>query len=165
MRCVRFWLSLICLFLVVNGCSPLKAPTVVKYDTIESYRYVYIIPTKEFTSSVKNAYGNNNSLYSNSVAKSVNPSDVIAGILMKEGYVVLPGLRHDLVDETLIVNYGESGRRNKVLGYTIEVTIQFVSAKDRNLIGYCTAEGQGETEVDDIRKAISRALASMFSKN
>lgn len=164
MKCVKFWLSLICLVLVVNGCSPLKAPTVVKYDTIESYRYVYIIPTKEFTSSVKSAYGNNNSLYSNSVAKSVNPSDVIAGILMKEGYMVLPVLRQDLVDETLIVNYGESGRRNKGLGYTIEVTIQFVSAKDRKLVGYCTAEGQGETEVDDIRKAINRALASMFSE-
>ena len=48
------------------------------------------------------------------------------------------------------------------LGYTIEVTIQFSSAKTNEMICSCTAEGQGETEADDIRQAIRRALTSLF---
>ena len=48
-------------------------------------------------------------------------------------------------------------------GYTIEVTIQFVSAKSNELISSCTAEGQGQTEADDIRQAITRCLSALFS--
>ncbi|KDS29372.1 hypothetical protein M097_1388 [Phocaeicola vulgatus str. 3775 SL(B) 10 (iv)] len=87
---------------------------------------------------------------------------MIAGILIKQGYIILPELKSELANETLIVNYGESGRRNRGLGYTIEVTIQFSSAKTNEMICSCTAEGQGETEADDIRQAIRRALSSLF---
>ena len=73
-------------------------------------------------------------------------------------------LKPELADKTVIVNYGESGRRSLNLGYTIEVTIQFVSYKSNELICTCTAEGQGETEADDIRKAINRALTALFGK-
>lgn len=68
-------------------------------------------------------------------------------------------------NETLIVNYGESGRRGTGLGsYAIEVTIQFISASTKNQICSCTAEGRGETEADDIRKAINSCLKALFSK-
>ena len=96
--------------------------------------------------------------------KSVNPSDVITGILLKEGFIRLPELKPELTDETIIVNYGESGKRNRGLGYTIEVTIQFISAKSHTQICSCTAEGQGETEADDIRQAITRCLSGLLSK-
>ena len=62
------------------------------------------------------------------------------------------------------MNYGESGKRNRGLGYTIEVTIQFISAKTHAPICSCTAEGQGETEADDIREAITRCLSGLLSK-
>jgi len=62
------------------------------------------------------------------------------------------------------VNYGESGRRNVAFGYTIEVTIQFISAKSHTLLSSCTAEGIGDTEADDIRKAITRCLTGLFPK-
>lgn len=62
----------------------------------------------------------------------------------------------------MIVNFGESGRRNVNLGYSIEVTIQFLNAKTLNPIVVCTAEGQGSTEADDIRIAINRALGPLF---
>ena len=104
-------------------------------------------------------------IYGSSTTKSVNPSDVIAGVLIKEGLIILPELKSELSNETLIVNYGESGRRNRGLGYTIEVTIQFISAETKQMICSCTAEGQGETEADDIRQAIRRALDGLFSKN
>ena len=62
----------------------------------------------------------------------------------------------------MVVNYGESGRRNVNLGYSIEVTIQFTNAETQNPIVICVAEGQGSTEADDIRKAINRALEPLF---
>ena len=67
-----------------------------------------------------------------------------------------------LADKTLIVSYGETDRRYRGLGYTIEVTLQFVSAKSHEMVCSCTAEGQGETEADDIRMAIQRAISGLF---
>ena len=89
---------------------------------------------------------------------------MITGILTKKGFIRLPELKSELKNETLIVNYGESGRRNRGLGYTIEVTIQLISAKSSELISSCSAEGQGETEADDIRQAITRCLSALLNK-
>jgi hypothetical protein len=50
-------------------------------------------------------------------------------------------------------------------GYTIEVTIQFVSAKTNSLVCSCTAEGIGSTEADDIREAITRCLDKLIEKD
>ena len=116
------------------------------------------------TSSLSNTYGGNYGSYGTSTIKSVNPSDVIAGILLKEDFIILPEIKPELADNTIIVNFGESGTRNRGLGYTIEVTIQFISAKTTNKICSCSAEGQGETEADDIRQAITRCLSSLLAK-
>lgn len=149
--------------LLFSGCGSLKAPSIHQFDSIEGYRYVYITPTAELTSSTGVAYAVGNGLYGNS-SKTINPSDVISGIFLKNGFIRLPELKPDLSDQTIVVNYGESGRRNKGLGYTIEVTIQILSAKTNEPICICTAEGQGETEADDIRIAINRALTPLFEK-
>lgn len=145
----------------VSSCASLKPPTVIKNSTIENYKYIFISPTTSLTSSSGATIGGQ--YYSSS--KSVNPSDVITGILSKEGFIRLPEVKPELINETLIVNYGESGKRNTGLGgYTIEVTIQFISAKSNTLICSCTAEGQGETEADDIRQAITRCLSGLLTK-
>lgn len=81
------------------------------------FKYAYISPTKELTSSTGSTYGGQYGIYGSSTTKSVNPSDVIAGILIQKGYVILPDLSPELAKETLIINYGESGRRNRGLGY------------------------------------------------
>ena len=154
----------ICIILLMNACAPLRAPVVVKNSPIEMFKYAYISPTKELTSSTGSTYGGQYGIYGSSTTKSVNPSDVIAGILIQNGYVILPELNPELAKETLIVNYGESGRRNRGLGYTIEVTIQFISAYTHEVFCSCTAEGQGSTEADDIRQAIKRALDGLFAK-
>jgi len=155
-------IAIINLFLI-SSCGSLKAPTIHQFNSIEGYRYVYITPTAELTSSTGVAYAVGNGLYGNS-SKTINPSDVISGIFLKNGFIRLPELKPDLSDQTIVVNYGESGRRNKGLGYTIEVTIQILSAKTNEPICICTAEGQGETEADDIRIAINRALTPLFEK-
>ncbi len=154
----------ICIILSMNACAPLRTPVIVKNSPIEMFKYVYISPTKELTSSTGSTYGGQYGIYGSSTTKSVNPCDVIAGILIQKGYVILPELNSELTKETLIVNYGESGRRNRGLGYTIEVTIQFISAYTHEIICSCTAEGQGSTEADDIRQAIMRALDGLFAK-
>ena len=117
------------------------------------------------TSGSSGIYGGKYGLYGGGSTKTINPSDVISGIMLKQGYIRLPELNPEVLDKTLIVNYGESGRRNVNLGYSIEVTIQFLSARTNMPVCICTAEGQGSTEADDIRIAINRALAPLFKGN
>ena len=96
------------------------------------------------------------------MSKAVNPGDVIEGILLKKGYISLDSLRPEFLDETLIVKYGESGKRKVGLGgYTLEVTIYFYSARSYEAVYSCTAEGIGQTEADDIREAITRCLSGL----
>jgi hypothetical protein len=157
---------LLILSLITFGCSflrpaKLRPATITKNGSLDTFKFFYITPTTSLTSSsgatISGQY------YSSS--KTVNPSDVITGILTKERLIRLPELKPDLTDETLIVNYGESGRRNTGLGgYTIEVTIQFISAKTSTFVCSCTAEGQGSTEADDIRQAITRCLNELTPK-
>ena len=113
----------ICIILLMNACAPLRAPVVVKNSPIEKFKYAYISPTKELTSSTGSTYGGQYGIYGSSTTKSVNPSDVIAGILIQKGYVILPELNPELAKETLIVNYGESGRRNRGLGDPIHIGV------------------------------------------
>ncbi|MBU2915863.1 hypothetical protein [Reichenbachiella agariperforans] len=142
----------------LSACA-LKPATSTKNGDVRDYKYAYISQTNSLTSSTGVSVDGN--YYSTS--KSVNPRDIISGILAKEGFVLLTELRKEKASETLIVNYGESGRRNTGMGsYAIEVTIQFISSESSELISSCTAEGRGETEADDIRKAISRCLNALI---
>lgn len=59
--------------------------------------------------------------------------------------------------------YGVYGGTTK--STSIEVTIQFISAATQKPICSSTAEGQGETEADDVRKAIQRAFEPLFKSN
>ena len=146
--------------LTIIGCASLKPATAIKNGEIKDYKYIYISQTKSLTSSTGASI--NGQYYSTS--KSVNPRDVITGILAKQGYILIPELKDEISSETLIINYGESGRRSTGLGgYTIEVTIQFISSSKNLLICSCTAEGQGSTEADDIREAITRCLNKVIS--
>jgi len=157
------FLAILVTTIYLNSCAILRPPTITKNEPIENYRYIYISHTSSLTSSSGALYGGQ--YYSSS--KSVNPSDVITGILTKEGFIRLPEIKPELNDQTIIVNYGESGKRNIVGGlggYTIGVTIQFISANSHTLICSCTAEGQGATEADDIRKAITRCLSGLLPK-
>ncbi len=83
--------------------------------------------------------------------------------MIKKGFTQIPNISPEIAAKTLIINYGESGRRNVGLGYTIEVTIQFLSAKTHEIVCISTAEGLGSTEADDIRIAINRALDKVFT--
>ena len=163
MKTIKFF-AIIFLSVLVSNCSPLKPPTITKNDSIEKYKYVFVTPTSSLTSTSGNVYGGRYSAYGSTNTKTVNPSDIIKGSLLKNGFIILPELKNEFAEETLIINYGESGRRNRGMGYTIEVTIQFISAKSNMPVSSCSAEGQGETEADDIRIAINRCLSGLLEK-
>ena len=74
----------------------------------------------------------------------------------------MPEIKNDLAEKTMIINYGETGRRPAGLGYTIEITLQILSAKTNEVLCVVTGEGQGETEADDIRIAINRCLEELY---
>jgi len=156
-------LAIFILSILLFGCTVLNPVSVIKNSSPKNFKYVYISPTSSLTSSSGSLYGGAYGVYGGTTSKSVNPADVIFGILAKKGFIRLQELKSELSDETIIVNYGESGKRSTGLGgYTIEVTIQFISAKSNELISSCTAEGQGTTEADDIRQAITRCLTTLF---
>lgn len=158
MKTISF-LAIFIASIFMSSCVSLKPPMTTKNETTDNYKYIFISPTNSLTSGSGATYAGQ--YYTSS--KTVNPSDVIAGILSKQKFIRLPELKPELTDETLIVNYGESGRRSVGFGYTIEVTINFISAKNYKEVCSCTAEGIGSTEADDIRKAITRCLDGLFS--
>ncbi len=156
-----------CMFLLLvgcmfGGCASMRPPVVHTFDdSINNYRYFYVSPTGDYTSS-SGVYGNQYGVYGG-ITNSINPATIISGILFKNGFIQVNEITPENAKETMIVNFGESGRRNVNLGYSIEVTIQFISADTQRPICTCTAEGQGSTEADDVRKAIQRALDPLFN--
>lgn len=69
---------ILCYFLI--SCSSVKPATITKNDDLKKYKYVYVSPTNSLTSSSGTSI--NGQYYSST--KSVNPNDVITGILSKE---------------------------------------------------------------------------------
>jgi len=154
----------VCLAAVVTlffSCSPkLLPPKVERNSGLEGYSYAVVPSTGTKNSTLTSIYNG----YGGSTSQSANPRDIIAGALLKKGYTILPEVNSEQIDKTFIVNYGESGKRKTGLGgYTLEVTISFVSAKSYKPLCSCVAEGQGSTEADDIRIAISRCLNSLLN--
>ncbi len=143
--------------ITISSCVSMKEPTITKSQLLEGYKYAYLPQAGGVSSESGDVYKGNYSM-------SGYPGDVISGVLLKSGFIMLPQLKEELLDETVIVNYGQSGKRqvaNGVLGRTLEVTIKLVSASDYKEIYACTAEGKGATEADEIRVAITRCLMGM----
>lgn len=92
----------------------------------------------------------------------MTPSEVIAGYFMKKGFVMIPEINEDQKAQTIMIAYGESGRKNYFLTYSIEVTLQLLDATTYELICISTAEGMGATETDDVRKATIKCLDAIF---
>lgn len=158
-------LILICLgVFFISGCVVLKPVEAKRLGDISAYQFVFISPTQTLSSDTGGGYigyGTSGG-FSYMASKSINPADVISGILMKKGFVIIENITNPT--QTLIVKYGQSDKR-EVLGglggYTLEVSIQILDAKTQEPLFLCTAEGQGSTETDDIREAITRCLQEL----
>ena len=162
MKALKF-IALSMLMLLINSCAVTLKPVTYNGNTsLIGYKYAYITPTSGLSSSSGGVYGNAYGVYGSTISKSINPADVISGILMKNGFTLIPELDDELKDRTIIINYGETGRRNVFWGYTIEITLQILSADTLEVLCTTTAEGMGSTEADDIRIAITRAMEAIF---
>lgn len=163
MKCRK--LLIITLFcILINACAVLQEPIIKKSEPIDKYQYVVIPQTDSKVSGSGAVFGGQYGVYGSSTSKEVNPSAIIEGVLLKKGLISVSEISPDILDKTLIVRYGESGRRDVaggLGGYTLEVTIIFISAETNDTVYFCTAEGQGETEADDIRQAITRCLSGL----
>lgn len=149
---------------ILTGCGVLKVPTADVKGNVYRYNYVYVIPTSGVTSS-SGVYGNQYGVYGGST-KTVNPSEVISGYLMKKGYTTLPSVDPNLAENTMIVSYGYTGRRLlSLFSYASCVMIQFRDAKTHELVATCEGEGCGEDETADILQAIYSALGVIFTPN
>ena len=156
---INFCLAL--LVALLFSCSPKLLPTKVeRIAGLDGYLYAIVPTTGTKNSTLTSIYNG----YGGSTSQSANPRDIIAGALLKKGYIILPEVNNEYIDKTFVVNYGESGKRKTGLGgYTLEVTISFVSAKNYKALCSCVAEGQGSTEADDIRIAITWCLGSLLN--
>lgn len=47
----------VCGVLMLGACDPLRTPVIVKHAPVEMFKYAYISPTKELTSSTGGTYG------------------------------------------------------------------------------------------------------------
>lgn len=163
MKSLRHILILLSISLALASCGVPRYATITSKPDLSKYKYVYITPTSEKTSVTGGTYGNQYGVYGSTSSKSITPSDVIAGYFMKQGFVRIPEINETQKSQTIVVNYGESGRKNYGLGaYSIEVTIQLLDATTYELICSSTAEGMGETETDDVRKATIKCLDAIF---
>ena len=152
--------------LMLTGCGS-SALLPVKMDSrqsLDGYKYFYMIPTGDKSGTTGAVFGNVYGTYGTTQQKSTNPADVISGFLIKQGYIRFAESPGQNPEETFIVNYGESGKRELGLlqGYTLEATIQFISATTNEVLCTVSGEGKGETEADDIRIAINCCLQEVF---
>ena len=162
MKSLRHILILLSISLGLASCGVPRYATITSKPDLSKYKYVYITPTSEKTSVTGRTYGNQYSVFGSTSSKSISPSDVIAGSFMKHGFVRIPEIKDAQKAQTLVVNFGESGKKNHVLGYSIEVTIQLLDAATYELLCSTTAEGMGETETDDVREATIKCLNAIF---
>jgi hypothetical protein len=162
MKRLKLFLAIIAGALITSCGVTLMAPTVNITVPLNGYKYFYVTPTEEKSSTSGYVYNG----IGGSTTHSVNPADIITGCLVKRGYTRVPELKEENLDRTFVVNYGETGRRQASLfAYTIEVTLQFIAADTHEVLCVSTAEGCGETESDDVRLVINRAIEAVFSEN
>ena len=155
MKIIKYLLTTMISF-SISACAVLQEPIIEKHETIDKYQYA-VIPATSTGGVFSGHYG----VYGTPTGKAIDPSAVIEGILLKKGLTSVNEIQPEILDQTLIVKYGESGRRDVAGGfggYTLEVTIVLISAKSNNRVYSCTAEGQGS---DDIREAITRCLSGL----
>lgn len=164
MKKLRLVLGALVALVTMSSCTHLGAVQIKEYEKLDDFTHFYIIPTSSFSSTKGSTFGDSEDVYGYTSSRTVNPSDMIAGYLTKQGFVRLAEVSPELSDKTLIVSFGESNRRETFFFHVFEVTLQFLSAKTNLPVCVCTAEGEADNESEAVRHAISRCLDTVFAK-
>ena len=168
MKKVIFYIAIVFAFTSCISTHYLYTPIVQLDGNLQDYKYVYVMPTSPVISSSGIFMGMSLSQHiakSNIIGapiKTVAPSEIISGYMMKKGYTPLPSPSDDLANETLLVSYGYIGRRSMRFSYASRIIIQMIDAKTHQLVASCEAEGCGNDETDDILQAIQDGLNAIF---
>ena len=91
------------LFCIITLCScskKLLPPTVEAKESIRNYKYAYVTGTDPLVTGSGTMVSG---IYLSSQS-SANPKDIITGRLVKEGFVILPELKEELLEETIITD-------------------------------------------------------------
>lgn len=83
MNMIKKVFLVVCSIFMLESCALLRLPVIVRNAPMETFKYVYIYPTKELISGSVGTYSGQYGIYGTSTTKSVNLSDVIAGALIK----------------------------------------------------------------------------------
>lgn len=152
----------------LGGCAtatlpPLPPPTSTQSIDIARYRFVVI----EATPAVSSIAARNGDLYT----QEINPANLIEGLLLKKGLVRVATVASDSQEQTLILRWGISGRRDINYGGIYkyfynsgsvpEVTMLLQDAHSKQSAYKCSAEGLGKTDADDIQMAITSCLSGL----
>lgn len=157
MKQIKYTVLLVLLILAacstVNTRSALKDPVTESFIPIENYELALIPLSEKMRAPI------------GSTIKYLKPDEAIAGVLLKKGITRLTNVpdKNKDKDKTVLVTWGISGSRNIGFNgaYSQEVTILIRQLNNLEIVYKCTAEGIGETEVDDIRNAIYSCLSGL----
>ena len=119
MHKIYIFFLLIYIFTSFTGCA-LKPVDFLKNADYTKYKFIYVSPTNTVTSSSESVYtGYNGYVYGSTYTQQANPSDIIAGFFMKKNFLLVNEIRNP--ENTIIINYGQSGKRNIAggLAYTL----------------------------------------------
>ena len=162
---LMLWNMGILFVLISSGCTTLNPPEITKRNDIGKYSFVHLPNTTKVSASSGSLYGvSSGGVYGFTESKEINLSNIIEGVLLKKGFISVDTIDKDIEGKTLIVRYGESGKREilgGLVGYTLEVAITIVTAETNEIVYSCVAEGIGATEADDLRNAIHRCLSKV----
>lgn len=130
---------------------------------LSRYKYVFVVPTSGETSE-GGVYSTGYGVYGGKT-RTVNPSEIITGYLMKLGYSVLPSIVPELAEQTIVVIYGNTGASSVWVAKRGAI-IQIRNAKTHDLIAASEAEGTSlGDETSAVKRAIYIALDNIFIDN
>ena len=86
----------------LTACGALKPTTCSVQPTFYKYRYVYIMPTGSVTGSTGVYTSYIDDRVHGGVTRTTNPSDIMSGMLMQKGFIVVPQLDQNKLAGTLV---------------------------------------------------------------
>ena len=82
MKAFKLWISIVLTVIMFSSCGALKTPVIVRNAPIEGYRYVFITPTKELTSSAGGTYGGQALMEDNMVYMELQRLKVLTQVML-----------------------------------------------------------------------------------
>lgn len=155
--------------LLLCGCAVSSSPQQDERSAegrriLSAYQYFHVNDTNILTSTDGFVSGNQYGTYGYTTSESLDPAEIIAGFFTKKGFVSLPYSLTGYPEKTFIVTCNESGRRVGLLGYSIEVTLQFIDAQTNRPLINVTAKGPMDSEVNSKRRAIENCFKLIYNE-